>query len=126
MIYKIVKIVFRNRSYFKQRGKKVCGRPGHGMPGLTNRYTDENTDQPQGIGGFLISLPGRKAGRQPRVLLNARKHSHMHTERQTVRMTFEFTALGWSKSLPPVFFVLTISHVTHIKHVFFHFVLYLF
>ena len=53
----------------------------------------------------------RKADRQPRTLLDARTHSHMHTERQTVRMTlpFEFTALGWSKSLPPVFCVLTSS-----------------
>ena len=53
----------------------------------------------------------RKADRQPRTLLDARTHSHMHTERQTVRMTlpFEFTALEWSKSLPPDFFVLTSS-----------------
>ena len=53
----------------------------------------------------------RKAGRQSRTLLDARTPSHMHTERQTLRMTlpFKLTTLGWSKSLPSVFFVLTSS-----------------
>ena len=61
--------------------------------------------------------PGdRKAGRQPSTLLEAHTHSHMHTDSQkyvtyTVRMnlTFEFTALGWFKSLPTVFFLLISS-----------------
>ena len=45
------------------------------------------------------------------MLLDARMHSHMHTERQTVRMTlpFELTALGWSKSLPAVLYLLISS-----------------
>ena len=53
----------------------------------------------------------RKAGRQPRRLLDAHTHSNMRTERQTVTTTLplEFTALGWSKSLSPVFFVFTSS-----------------
>ena len=56
---------------------------------------------------IIISLLGdKKAGRQTRTLLDARTYSHMHTDRQIDRMTlpFEFTALGWSKSLLLAFF----------------------
>ena len=54
-------------------------------------------------------LGDRKSDRQPRTLLDAHTYSHMHADSQTDRMTlpFEFTALVWSKSLPPAFFVLT-------------------
>ena len=83
-----------------------------------DRQTETLTDpRGWGVGGILIfekinrlppsPLGERKVCRQPRTLLDARTYSHTHAYIQRVRMTllFELTALGWSKPLPPSFFV---------------------
>ena len=81
--------------------------------------TDRNTDRPQGIGhsdkfikiNRVIPCTPLVTERHAGSHARSKTHSHMHTERQTVRMTlpFEFTTLGWSKSLSPAFFALTNS-----------------
>ena len=85
------------------------------MSGLRYRQTESLTDPREwGHSGKFIkrnrvttpTLGDRKAGRQPRTLLDA--HAHRETDSQN-DLVVESTALGWSKSLPPVFFVLTSS-----------------